>query len=607
MDGYGTPRRLAALGERFGLSTFDLDVLLACLAAELDPAGEPRSLTVGALLGEFCAEAGERAAGWRRFGPAAPLVSYGLLGLGAGGPVAGRAVWVQPRVAAWLLGDDAPDPAVAPYLREVPRTAVPAAVAPAGVLDRLRALAADGCVLYLRGPAGTGRRTAAAAVAEHPVLAVDGVSLAALEPADFDVVLRLVDREARLAGAALYWSGWDALLDRPGRLAAALRAVLDQPGAVFLAGSAEWEPARDVPVVRLDFAAPDATDRAALWLTTLGRTALGTAAPSQDVLAELAGRFRLTAGGIADAAATAGALALARDPAAPVVTEADLYEACRRRCGVALAALATRVTPRHGWDDLVLPAGPLAQLREVYDQARHRALVHDGWGFGARLSTGRGLAVLFAGPPGTGKTMAADVLAGALRLDLYRVELPSVLSKYIGETEQNLDRIFTAARTSNAILFFDEADALFGKRTAVRDAHDRYANVETSYLLQQLDEYDGIVIAATNLRKNLDEAFARRLASTVDFALPSRSERRRIWAGVWPAAIPLGSDVDLDVLSELDVSGGSIRNIALAAAFLAAAEGATIGMDHLLHASRRELRKLGSVLGVDPRPLTVPV
>jgi ATPase family associated with various cellular activities (AAA) len=593
MDGYGTPRRLAVLGERFGLSGFELDVVLACLAAELDPDAE--RLTVAALLGEFCADTAQRSDGWRRFAPGAPLVSHGLVELGGDGPLAARTVWLRPRVAAWLLGDDRPDPAAAPYLREVE----PAAGA---VPERLRVLAADGCLLYLRGAPGTGRRAAAAAASAVPVLDVDGALLAGLDPAELTAVLRLVDREARLAGAVLHWSDWDALLERPAQLARALPVVLGQPGAVFLSGTADWVPARDVPVVRLDFTEPDAAARAGLW-----REALGPSTPDDGVLAELAGRFRLTGGAIADAAATAGAIALARDPAAPRVTEADLWEACRRRCGARLAALAARVTPRHGWADLVLAPGPMAQLREVYDQARLRALVHGGWGFGARLSTGRGLAVLFAGPPGTGKTMAAEVLAGALRLDLYRIELPSVLSKYIGETERNLERVFAAARTSGAVLFFDEADALFGKRTAVHDSHDRYANVETSYLLQQLDEYDGIVIAATNLRKNLDEAFARRLASTVDFPMPGPAERRRIWADVFPAATPLATDVDLTVLSELDISGGSIRNIALAAAFLAAAEGAPVGMEHLLHASRGELRKLGSLLAVEPRrPVGVP-
>jgi SpoVK/Ycf46/Vps4 family AAA+-type ATPase len=210
---------------------------------------------------------------------------------------------------------------------------------------------------------------------------------------------------------------------------------------------------------------------------------------------------------------------------------------------------------------------------------------------------GKGLSILFAGPPGTGKTMAADVLAGALGLDLYKIDLSTVVSKYIGETEKNLARIFDEARTSNAILFFDEADALFGKRTQVRDAHDRYANVEISYLLQKMEEYDGVVVLATNLRKNLDEAFMRRLHVTVEFPMPDVADRRRIWAQIWPAATPRDPDLDLEFLArQIEVAGGSIRNIALAGAFLAAADGGVVTMAHLLRATHREYQKMGKVL-----------
>jgi len=205
--------------------------------------------------------------------------------------------------------------------------------------------------------------------------------------------------------------------------------------------------------------------------------------------------------------------------------------------------------------------------------------------------------VLFAGPSGTGKTMAADVLANVLGLDLYRIDLSTVVSKYIGETEKNLARIFAEATTSNAILFFDEADALFGKRTQVRDAHDRYANVEVSYLLQKMDEYTGMVVLATNLRKNMDEAFVRRLHATVEFPVPGEAERRRIWDQVWPAAAPRDPGLDTGFLARrIEVTGGSIRNIALAGAFLAAADGGVVTMAHVLHATRREYQKMGKVL-----------
>jgi SpoVK/Ycf46/Vps4 family AAA+-type ATPase len=227
----------------------------------------------------------------------------------------------------------------------------------------------------------------------------------------------------------------------------------------------------------------------------------------------------------------------------------------------------------------------------------HRQRVLGDWGFDRKLSLGKGVNALFAGPSGTGKTMAAEIIANELGLDLYKINLAGVVSKYIGETEKNLDRIFTAAENANAILFFDEADALFGKRSEVRDSHDRYANIEISYLLQKMEQYEGIAILATNLRQNLDDAFVRRLAFTIHFPFPNETQRREIWTKTWPAAVPLGSDVDLDFLAtQFKLSGGNIKNIALASAFLAAADGGVVSMEHLCHATQREYQKLGKVL-----------
>jgi len=220
--------------------------------------------------------------------------------------------------------------------------------------------------------------------------------------------------------------------------------------------------------------------------------------------------------------------------------------------------------------------------------------VLDDWGFGARLPLGAGVNALFSGASGTGKTMAAQVVAGALGLDLYRIDLSRVVSKYIGETEKNLGRIFDQAEASNAILFFDEADALFGKRSEVKDAHDRYANIEIGYLLQKMEEFRGVTILATNLRQNMDDAFVRRLAFHVHFPLPGERDRVRIWRGVLPRALPVDADVDLEVLGRrFQVSGGNIRNAALAAAFLAADEGAPVAMRHLVLGMRREFQKMG--------------
>jgi hypothetical protein len=262
--------------------------------------------------------------------------------------------------------------------------------------------------------------------------------------------------------------------------------------------------------------------------------------------------------------------------------------------GPPLAALARQLALPYGWADLVLPPDQRGQLDEICARVRHRQQVYDAWGFGRKLAHGRGLHVLFAGPPGTGKTMAASVVANELNLALYRIDLAQVVSKYVGETEKNLERIFSAAEQTDAILFFDEADALFGKRSEVKDAHDRYANIEISYLLQRMEEYEGLAILATNLRQHLDEAFLRRLQVSVEFPFPDEAHRRLIWTTLFPAEAPLDPDVDLDLLArELRLAGGNLKNIALAAAFYAAADGGTIGLAHLSRAAWREHEKLG--------------
>jgi SpoVK/Ycf46/Vps4 family AAA+-type ATPase len=293
-------------------------------------------------------------------------------------------------------------------------------------------------------------------------------------------------------------------------------------------------------------------------------------------------------------------LARWRAPDGDRATMADVSAACRALATPRLGALARRVKPRQTWDDLVLPPEQVAQLRELCNQARHRHVVLSEWGFERKLPLGRGLNVLFAGPPGTGKTVAAQVLANELARELYQVDLSQIVSKYIGETEKNLRQVFDEADACHAILFFDEADALFGKRSEVSDAHDRYANIEISYLLQKLETYQGLAVLTTNMLENLDEAFIRRLAFKVHFPFPEVGERRAIWERIWPAATPLGDDVDLDALAVgFRLSGGNIKNVALSAAFHAAGEGSAVSMRHVLHGVRRELAKEGKAPPAD--------
>lgn len=311
----------------------------------------------------------------------------------------------------------------------------------------------------------------------------------------------------------------------------------------------------------------------------------------------LAGKFRLSQTQIVDAAEGARAMAFRRDPTAPAVTSDDIYAAARAQSTPILSDMARKVPPHHSWDDLIVTREVKEQLREICAHMEHRATVLDEWGLARRLALGRGLTVLFAGNSGTGKTMAAGVMSGELGLDLYKIDLSGLVSKYIGETEKNLSGIFREAESSNAILFFDEADALFGKRSEVKDAHDRYANIETAYLLQKMEEYEGIVILATNLKMNLDEAFLRRLSFVVDFPMPEEEERIRIWRSTIPPELPLAADVDTDFLaSRFRLAGGNIRNIVLAAAFLAAGEGSDVRMEHFIRATRREYQKLGRMV-----------
>ena len=320
-------------------------------------------------------------------------------------------------------------------------------------------------------------------------------------------------------------------------------------------------------------------------------------------LPAISDRFQFSPGQIRDALATATSLSRWRDPLNTVIENQDLSQACRLQSNRHLARLTQNINPHYMWDDLVLAPGPKAILEEIRARVTHRALIYEHWGFDNKLTMGKGLHLLFSGPPGTGKTMAADVLANEFEMSLYKIDLSSVVSKYIGETEKNLSEIFHEGETSNAILFFDEADALFGKRSEVKDAHDRHANIEVGYLLQRMEEYAGIVILSTNFRRNMDDAFTRRLHFCVDFPLPDKPERLKIWKKIWPEDTPRASDLDLDFLAErLQISGGYIRNIVLSAAFMAAEEARLqqsdpeVTMAHLLHATRREYQKMGQIL-----------
>ena len=620
----GVSLRLLDLAERCSLTRQDLDILLIGLAPEIDLKYErlvaylqddvtKKRPSVDLALNLLCPTLDAKLAARAAFSPEAPLFKHRLLRLfndpaSTEPPLLARYFKVDERVISYVLAIDELDARLAPYARLThPQRRLDDLLLPAELKRRLALLvrspgvAAGGVVFLFQGAYGMGKRTLAEAVCRElgaDMLVVDGGQLVQAEGALFETVAPLADREARLRRAALYWDDFEALLADEKRAwrETLLRAAADRRGLTFLAGETAWEPSdalRDVPFVRVELMPPTHAERVQLWSAVLGDT------PREgDVdLAVLANQFRFTPGQIHDAAETARRLAQWREPGTGRVTSHDLSTACRLHSNRKLATLARKITPHYRWEDIILPPDRLAQLREICNYVKHRARVYEEWGFHGKLALGKGLNALFAGPSGTGKTMAADIIAGELGLDLYKIDLSSVVSKYIGETEKNLSRIFAEAETSNAILFFDEADALFGKRSEVRDAHDRYANIEIAYLLQKMEEYDGVVILATNLRKNMDDAFVRRMHFTIDFPFPDEWDRRRIWASIWPDQARRAADLDLGFMAQrFEIAGGNIRNIALAAAFLAAEDDQPIGMQHLIRATQREYQKMGKVV-----------
>jgi hypothetical protein len=609
------------LVDAFGLTAFDLDVVLLALAPEVDARYDRlfgylqddvtrRRPSVDLALNLLCHDVDDMLARRWHFSSGAPLLRERLIELvpdpnQSVPTLLGHAIRLDSQIVNLLLEQDVLDDRLAHCCR-VRRPDVEDAVTPipedllASLTAAARTATRDGTHLRLGlvGLPGSGRETIARAIADalgSELLVFDARTAAGRSPGAAELLL-LAARHAWFNDAVLLVRDAEALIDpRAGAAGILVSALEDAPGIAIIA-SADALPPEHLPdgtaVVRIG-ACPTPVRRR-LW-----RSALNAADQEidEDVITELADRFRLTPACIVSAVGAAGATAGLRG-ASP--TREDLFAAARDQTGSSLEGLATRLRPDVPWDRLVLPADEMTQLRELCDRAFHQSRVLEAWGFARRLTRGRGITALFSGPSGTGKTMAAEVLATELSVDLWRIELAGVVSKYIGETEKNLDRIFIAARNTNGILLFDEAEALFGKRSEVRDSHDRYANLEIAYLLQKMEQYEGLAILATNLRGNLDDAFVRRLAFSIHFPFPDEPGRRRIWEGIFPSETPLGDDVDLDGLARsIQLSGGHIHNIAVSASFLAAADGGRVSLQHLLHATRREYQKLGKTVGPD--------
>jgi hypothetical protein len=624
----GIPLRLPRLVEMFGLNPLESDAILICLAVELDLRYErlyayaqddvtKKQPRVDLILNVLCPNLADRLAARPIFLPTSPLLVHDLVELTtepgqAYTPLLGRFVHIQRRILDYLLGLDELDGRLLSFVQfKVPRIDLDELSLPSevgerlgGMLSRWQSAGADeqalrNTTLYFQGEYGSGRGVVAEGVSRALGRRLLTVDVNRMMENSRDGV-RLVFREARLQDAVLLLRNFEGEDREKISLRDDLLSQIERhPGLVCMAGESDWEPRGklgDRLFMRLGLSTPDYATRAALWQReTDAMMGQGEDISAHDLEA-LANKFAFTPGQIHDAMMAARGLAAWR-PAEDQPSLEELYAAARAQSTPILNTMARKISPRFGWDDIVLVPDSLDILHEISNTIKHRHVVYGQWGFKAKLASGLGLNVLFAGESGTGKTMAADILAGELGLDLYKIDLSGIVSKYIGETEKNLDRIFNEARTSNSILFFDEADAVFGKRSEVRDSHDRYANIEISYLLQKMEEYEGVVILATNLRSNMDEAFVRRMHFVVDFPLPEAEDRLLIWQVHFPLPAPRGDDIDLEFLAQrFKIAGGNIRNIVLGAAFLAAEDNEPIRMKHLIRGARRELQKMGRLV-----------
>ena len=593
----------------FGLDTIDMDIVLIALAPEVDLRYERlfaylqddvtrRRPTVDLVLNLLCASRDAKVLARGRFSPQAPLLRQRLLqlapeGPGLPSPLLAQFLKLEEPVVRFLLGQPWLDAGLQSVARfDAQPQAFEGTRAEALGQRMAKAMSKGGGMhFYLQGPTGDDQEVAAASLAERlgqPMVVVDLAKVA--EPADeFARTMELLFREAQLLSAVLFLCDFDALPppDR-GTLAELLQSRAESLRQVIVMSGERSCGPRFRSMVTIAIAAPSFNERRALWTAQLREQRIDLNAGGID---ELASRYRLSDVQIKDAVDRAERQsALDQNPSGI----AELAQAARQQVARDPGTLARKLTPLHTWSDLVLSADPLAQLKELCRQVRFRHVVYDDWGFDQKLSLGKGLSALFSGPPGTGKTMAVEVIANDLGLELYKIDLSQVVSKYIGETEKSIDRLFAQARAGNAILFFDECDALFGKRTTVQDAHDRYANIEVAYLLQKLDEHDGLSILATNLKQNLDVGFTRRLGFIVEFPFPDEASRRRLWQSIWPPKVPRAKDLDLDFMAtQFKIPGGAVKNIAVAAAFLAAQHGGDLKTEHLLWATRREIEKSG--------------
>ncbi|NOZ67893.1 MAG: ATP-binding protein [Deferribacteres bacterium] len=605
---------LLRLAGTFGLMPFEVGVLIMALASEIDSKYErvyayfnddltKKAPSVSLALDILCSNPEDRLRCCRFFYPDAPLVYFGIIHFiddHGDGAFLSRRFRLDERIKRYLIGNSG----LPSNLLNIAQIYYPGGNPPdtfvqKDIKEKISKVLVNRdntnrSVFWLYGTANEEKKAVVLEICEEfslPVLIADLKDIS-LETEQRSIIKSLF-REAALQSAMVFLDGGACLYAADEKAELLKRALLASIGEIsgitFINADVMWMPENSDGKYQwypFEFRLPTYAERKAIWLNALN----GSGIPESDI-DTISGRFNFSRGQIRNAVLHARQFSNGDG-----LTLDGIYTACSIQTHQGLNAYSRKVAHHYTWDDIVLPEDKVRHLKEICAYIRYKHLVYFKWGFEKKLALGKGLNILFSGPSGTGKTMAADIIAAELRLEMYKVDLSSIVSKYIGETEKNLNRVFNDTSSGNAILFFDEADALFGKRSEVKDAHDRYANIEINYLLQKMEEHEGIVILATNLSRNMDQAFLRRMHFTVEFPFPEKQYRLQIWKKMYPEEVPLSDDIDFEFLAErLQIAGGNIKNIVLNSGVYAAADGSHVRMKHIIKAAAREFQKMGKL------------
>ena len=614
----GTYLSLHRLSQLFYLTKFEEGVILMCLAPEINKKYEKlyaylndditkKTPTINLILETLCKTQEDKIMARTLLSANSKLFKYGILHTiiqeQEKDSHLSKTIKLKQIVVDFLLQIKTSDPVIDSFTKILDPKFIVGEITDESKITKIRNVLQHNQKLVLNffGPNGCGKKSTACVLCNKWNMSMRVIDLEEVIAKKNPIkgILHKTILESILSSHALYFDNFDVLIDDNEKkeiLLEILSAINEFPVMVFFSTNLSWSGNFEKSqVLNIEFSKPDYPQRKKIWELLKEKAIFDFDVQfDKDIdFTVFSSKFGFTIKEISNALIYAKNLAAVRVPN-NTITIQDLNQACKSTSNQNLAKITKKIEPNYSWEDIVLPHSTLSLLKDICNHVQNKSRIFGDWGFEKKYSIGKGLAVLFKGEPGTGKTMAAEVISKDLALDLYKIDLSTLVSKYIGETEKNLNKIFSEAETSNAILFFDEADALFGKRSEVKDVHDRYANVETNYLLQKIEEYDGICILATNFQKNIDAVFMRRMHYVVEFPIPNGKDRYKIWQDAFPKEAQVEKDLDFKFLSEnFRLSGASITNIVISAAFMAVKNSDKITMKYLINSIKQDYQKIG--------------